>query len=236
MQKVVLLCFCLVVVVCLCMYSDSDSNSNLCTIEDPISYEDAVSKNNDVASASTKNPPVAPEVKKENVSGEHYLTEIENQVMDLINKERLSLGLMELEFDPRLQNAARIRSKELCQDEAMRKKKLSHTRPDGRGWETVLIEDIPISGLIEAGEILARESTSNGGGENQSHIPAKDWFLLWKSSKPHYDTITWPEAQKVGVGIYYEIDNGEYYTNATVLFGRFHPEELNQSVQNPCPK
>ena len=171
-------------------------------------------------------PAADPQTTKETVSGEGFLTEIENQVMNLINQERLSLGLTELEFDPMLQNGARIRSKELCQQ--MSDQKLSHSRPDGSSWSTVLTRDIPVQGLTEAGEILAREKTTNGGGSSQEAIPAKDWFLLWKASQPHYDTITWPEAEKMGVGIYYEIRNGEYYTNATVLFGIYRddlPEE-----------
>lgn len=164
-------------------------------------------------------PAASPEETKSAVSGDNFLTDIENQVMDLINAERRSLGLQELEYDPALQNAARIRSKELCQSEEMQTKKLSHIRPDGSPWHTVLTKDIPIPNMKAAGEILARERTTNGNGADQDPIPAKDWFLLWKSSKSHYDNITWPEAQKIGVGVYYEVRDGEYYTNATVLFG-----------------
>ncbi|MBQ8599139.1 MAG: CAP domain-containing protein [Oscillospiraceae bacterium] len=142
--------------------------------------------------------------------------------MNLINQERLSLGLTELEFDPMLQNTARIRSKELCQQ--MSDQDLSHMRPDGSSWSTVLTRDIPIQNLIGAGEILAREKTTDGGGSTQEPIPAKDWFLLWKASQPHYDNITWPEAEKIGVGIYYELRDGEYYTNATVHFGIYADE------------
>ncbi len=167
-------------------------------------------------------PAADPQTTKETVSGEGFLTEIENQVMNLINQERLSLGLTELEFDPMLQNGARIRCKELCQQ--MSDQKLSHSRPDGSNWSTVLTRDIPVQGLTEAGEILAREKTTDGDGSTQEAIPAKDWFLLWKASQPHYDTITWPEAEKMGVGIYYEIRNGEYYTNAAVLFGIYRDD------------
>lgn len=173
-------------------------------------------------------PANSPEKTKDEVTGDNFLTDIENQVMDLINSERRSLGLTELEFDPALQNAARIRSKELCQSEEMQKKKLSHIRPDGSPWHTVLTKDIPIANLKAAGEILARERTTNGGGADQEPIPAKDWFLLWKSSKSHYDNITWPEAQKIGVGIYYEVRDGEYYTNATVLFGIYSSPSASQ--------
>lgn len=174
-------------------------------------------------------PAADPQTTKETVSGEGFLTEVENQVLNLINQERLSLGLAELEFDPMLQNGARIRSKELCQQ--MSDQKLSHTRPDGSLWSTVLTRDIPVKGLVEAGEILAREKTTDGGGSTQEAIPAKDWFLLWKASAPHYDTITWPEAQSMGVGIYYEIRNGEYYTNATVLFGIYNKDVPAESAQ-----
>lgn len=174
-----------------------------------------------------------PETTKATISGEGFLTEIENQVLNMINQERISLGLTELEFDPILQNTARIRSKELCQDENMQNQTLSHTRPDGSQWHTVMTQDIPVPNLVGAGEILAREKTTNGKGTSQEPIPAKDWFLLWKASQPHYDTITWPEAEKIGVGIYYEIRNGEYYTNATVHFGIYSENIIiSNSEQN----
>ena len=178
---------------------------------------DAATTPQHVLEPPAETPAADPQTTKETVSGEGFLTEVENQVLNLINQERLSLGLAELEFDPMLQNGARIRSKELCQQ--MSDQKLSHTRPDGSLWSTVLTRDIPVKGLVEAGEILAREKTTDGGGAAQEPIPAKDWFLLWKSSQSHYDNITWPEAEKFGVGIYYEIREGEYYTNATVHFG-----------------
>lgn len=186
--------------------------------------------------------PRSPQSTKEAVSGEGFLTEIENQVLDLINKERRSLGLGELSYDPRLQNAARIRSKELCQDPEMRQGALAHVRPDGRPWQTVLMEDIPIEDLAEAGEILARENSGEQGRSRVDPIPAKDWFLLWKASPPHYDTITWPEAESVGVGIYYEMEDGAYYTNATVLFTRSlnlqeqEELELDQAKQTAGPR
>ena len=85
--------------------------------------------------------------------------------------------------------------------------------------------------LIGAGEILAREKTTDGGGATQEPIPAKDWFLLWKSSQSHYDNITWPEAERMGVGIYFEIRNGEYYTNATVHFGIYANEPLPEAAK-----
>lgn len=166
-----------------------------------------------------ESPASDPNTTKEAISGDGFLTDIENQIMNLINQERASLGLRELEYDPMLQNTARIRSKELCQQ--MSDETLSHSRPDGSSWSTVLTRDIPIPYLQAAGEILAREKTSNGNGSVQEPIPAKDWFLLWKASEPHYDNITWPEAERFGVGIYYEVRDGEYYTNATVHFGIF---------------
>ncbi len=176
-----------------------------------------VAPENSVLGPPAETPVSDPETTKQAISGDGFLTEIENQVLDLINEERLSLGLSALEFDPKLQNSARLRSKELCQH--LSDQKLSHVRPDGSSWSTALTNDIAIKGLVEAGEILAREKTVDGSLDVTEHIPAKDWFLLWKASQPHYDTITWPEAQKIGVGIYYEVREGEYYTNATVHFG-----------------
>lgn len=207
-----------------CKQNNPNLPEEAATAVSPPAQEQAESKpvgdnaqNAEILEAPAENPASDPQTTKETVSGEGFLTDIENQVMNLINQERLSLGLAELEYDPMLQNTARIRSKELCQQ--MSDQTLSHTRPDGNSWSTVMTRDIPIQNLIGAGEILAREKTTDGGGAAQKPIPAKDWFLLWKSSQSHYDNITWPEAEKVGVGIYFEIRDGEYYTNATVHFG-----------------
>ncbi len=185
-------------------------------------------QNAEILEPPAESPAADPQTTKENVSGDGFLIDIESQVMNLINQERMSLGLTELEYDPMLQNTARIRSKELCQQ--MSDQTLSHERPDGNSWSTVMTRDIPIQNLIGAGEILAREKTTDGGGEAQEPIPAKDWFLLWKSSQSHYDNITWPEAEKVGVGIYFEIRDGEYYTNATVHFGIYADEILPEAA------
>ncbi len=216
----------LLLVCCACSQQNTNHTNNICEPAKVVSpnTQDAMEEQSpsDPQTDSQPAPDIPgadPGITKDAVSGDGFLTENENQLMNLINKERLSLGLNELEYDPMLHNTARIRSKELCQDENMQTQELSHTRPDGSVWSTVLTRDIPIPNLVEAGEILAREKTTNGDGCTQEPIPAKDWFLLWKASQPHYDTITWPEAQTIGVGIYYEIRNGEYYTNATVHFG-----------------
>lgn len=207
-----------------CEQSNPNLPNEAATAVSPPAQEQTASKpvgdiaqNAELLEPPAETPAADPQTTKETVSGEGFLTEIENQIMNLINQERLSLGLTELEYDPMLQNTARIRSKELCQQ--MSDQTLSHSRPDGSSWSTVMTRDIPIQNLMGAGEILAREKTTDGGGATQEPIPAKDWFLLWKSSQSHYDNITWPEAEKFGVGIYYEIREGEYYTNATVHFG-----------------
>lgn len=186
-------------------------------------------QNAEILEPPAESPAADPQTTKESVSGDGFLIDIETQVMNLINQERLSLGLTELEYDPMLQNTARIRSKELCQQ--MSDQTLAHERPDGNSWSTVMTRDIPIQNLIGAGEILAREKTTDGGGATQEPIPAKDWFLLWKSSQSHYDNITWPEAERMGVGIYFEIRNGEYYTNATVHFGIYANEPLPEAAK-----
>ena len=220
------------VLLCACQTEESkvcDEPEKATSSRPPVEVAaDAATTPQHVLEPPAETPAADPQTTKETVSGEGFLTEVENQVLNLINQERLSLGLAELEFDPMLQNGARIRSKELCQQ--MSDQKLSHTRPDGNLWSTVLTRDIPVKGLVEAGEILAREKTTDGGGSTQEAIPAKDWFLLWKASAPHYDTITWPEAQSMGVGIYYEIRNGEYYTNATVLFGIYAEDIPTESA------
>lgn len=139
-----------------------------------------------------------------------YLSDTEQIVINKINEERLALGLNALQYDPNLQTAARIRSKELCETNTW-----AHTRPNGDEWFTVVDVDVPIS-YIAAGENLAMFSSDNPN--ETTHKSGAYWFRQWKNSPSHYENIIRAEYTHVGVGIYYKKVNGVTYAYATTIF------------------
>ena len=148
--------------------------------------------------------------KKASASGKNFLSDIESEVLALQNQERARQGLPALQYDPELQNAARIRSRELCQAGVF-----AHTRPDGRQWNTVLIEDVPYD-YLSAGENLAIvEST-----DPNIDLPEDPdfWVDGWIDSPPHYKNMIRAEYNRAGVGIYKVVRNGETCAIATTIF------------------
>ena len=82
------------------------------------------------------------------VSGMNFRSEVEKDLLALINEEREAEGLDPVKMDGDLQSAARIRSRELCKTGHW-----DHTRPNGDSWSTVITEDVPIK-FAAAGENL----------------------------------------------------------------------------------
>ena len=149
-------------------------------------------------------------VKKASASGKNFLSDIESEVLALQNQERARLGIPALQYDPELQNAARIRSRELCQAGVF-----AHTRPDGRQWNTVLIEDVPYD-YLSAGENLAIVESSDPNID----LPEDPdfWVDGWINSPSHYKNMIRAEYNRAGVGIYKVVRNGETCAIATTIF------------------
>ncbi|RKJ57534.1 CAP domain-containing protein [bacterium 1XD42-1] len=143
-------------------------------------------------------------------SGKNFLSDIESEVLALQNQERARLGLPELQYDPELHNAARIRSRELCQAGVF-----AHTRPDGRQWNTVLIEDVPYD-YLSAGENLAIVESSDPNID----LPEDPdfWVDGWINSPSHYKNMVRAEYNRAAVGIYKVVRNGETCAIATTVF------------------
>ncbi len=117
------------------------------------------------------------------VTGNYQFSEYIRQVVNLVNKERAKIGLSALTSDSAsLMNAANVRAKE--QSELF-----SHTRPDGRSWESVLSQyGIPYRS--------AGENVAFGQSTPIEVVGA------WMNSEGHRANILSGNFSKIGVGVY----------------------------------
>lgn len=150
------------------------------------------------------------------VDNDFFLTSVENAVLDLQNQERIKQGFAPLEMDENLRTSARIRSEELYRTDTF-----AHDRPDGRHWETVLYEDVPIVFTI-AGENLAMKQyiLKPGSDDGQS---AQFWFSRWFNSPTHYENMIREEFTHAGVGVYYIRKGDKVFAYATTHYARYDP-------------
>lgn len=142
---------------------------------------------------------------------DEFLTSVERQIVDLVNEEREANDLEPLLFSGTLRTAARVRSKELLLNDHF-----AHTRPDGRGWETVFSDAVPMAYRM-AGENLATVTMEKG----YKAFTARDWMQLWLESPTHYENIIRPEFTHIGVGVYFEWRDNVYVAYATQLFATY---------------
>lgn len=148
------------------------------------------------------------------VDNEDFLANVEMKVLELQNEERVKKGLPELQYDKNLSTSARIRSRELCATQTF-----AHTRPDGRDWETVLYEDVPVI-FAKAGENLAMSQYTVKPGHDKGK-DASFWVGKWKDSPTHYENMIRPQFTHAGVGIYYVKDGGVTYAYATTHYATY---------------
>ncbi len=148
-----------------------------------------------------------------NLNSAHFLSGDEQEVIDIINNERLKAGLNELMVDESLSKAARIRSYELVKNDMF-----DHVRPDGRAWNTVLTEDVPTDFRIR-GENLATAYYT--GYDKVVHQTPQQWYDQWEASPGHYENMMRDSYDFIGVGIYYTYHDGDYTAVATTLFGAY---------------
>lgn len=122
-----------------------------------------------------------------------------NDIYELINSERTSLGLSALTYDETLEEVAYYHSTDMAD-----RNYLDHVSPDGTGLELRLDN----AGIVyaAAGENLASGFTT-----------AQAAFNAWKNSPSHYDNIINPLFTKVGLGYFAGGENGTYWT--LVLIG-----------------
>lgn len=145
--------------------------------------------------------------------GIEFLSGDESAVLEKINQLRQSLGLSSLVYDSSLQQAARIRSQEMCVNNYF-----AHSRPDGSSWQTVVDQDVPIAYRI-VGENLAAVNTNDPAAQS---VSSSQWLEMWRNSSSHYATMTDGRYTHAGVGICYTVDSdGLFRIYATVLFCQY---------------
>lgn len=123
------------------------------------------------------------------IQSENTYTDLINEVYEITNNYRSSVGVSSLTLDSSLVEAANIRAKELSDS-------FSHTRPNGSSCFTVLSE-LGIS-YGTAGENIAA-----GYSSSQSVMEG------WRSSSGHYQNIISSKFKKIGIGV--NIINNQYY-------------------------
>lgn len=123
------------------------------------------------------------------IQSENTYTDLINEVYEITNNYRSSVGVSSLTLDSSLVEAASIRAKELSNS-------FSHTRPNGSSCFTVLSE-LGIS-YGTAGENIAA-----GYSSSQSVMEG------WRSSSGHYQNIIFSKFKKIGIGV--NIINNQYY-------------------------
>ncbi len=131
----------------------------------------------------TATPTVAPEDTTEATFAE--------QVVALVNKERVKAGLNEVTLDKTIESAALIRAKEIVQS-------FSHTRPNGSNFSTVLKEQ----GI-----------TYRGAGENIAWGQTSPEAVMeaWMNSEGHRANILNRNFTKIGVGHYQNAKGTNYW-------------------------
>lgn len=141
-----------------------------------------------------------------------FLPNSEEAIISVINTHRMENGLNAVKFNQKLQQAARIRSKEMFDNDYFQ-----HQRPDGKRWYNVLNKDVPFE-YLSAGENIAVMYTEVK--YITSPFPAEEWYKCWEQSPTHYETMMDPTFTYVGAGVYSGIIDGQYYSYATTIFVR----------------
>lgn len=144
------------------------------------------------------------------VTGMNFRSEVEKDLLKLINEEREAKGLDPVKMDDDLQSAARIRSRELCKTGHW-----DHTRPNGDSWSTVITDDVPVK-YVAAGENLCM--TEYNDPDEDSAYSADFYMDRWLNSPSHYDNIIRPNFTHVGIGVYVTERNGVTKGYATTIF------------------
>lgn len=116
----------------------------------------------------------------------------EQQVIDLVNKERAKAGLSALKLDKNVAKAALVRAKET-------EKSFSHTRPNGSKFSTALTE----SGV-----------SFRGAGENIAwgQKTPQEVMKGWMNSDGHRANILNKNFTTIGVGYYKNAYGVNYWT------------------------
>lgn len=105
-----------------------------------------------------------------------------DQILELVNQERIKAGLHPLQFDSRLQKAARVRAEELVEN-------FSHVRPDGSTVFSIF-DEMNLSNVYRAENIADGQET------------AEAVVASWLKSPNHRKNIMGKNYHYMGIGHY----------------------------------
>ena len=118
------------------------------------------------------------------------------EIIDLVNAERIKAGVQPLEAHPALMSGAEVRAYEL-------KSNFSHTRPDGTDCFTAI-----------EGQLFARLGENIG----QGYLDGQKAMVGWMNSPGHRANILNPRFRYIGVGVdlnhqgYVQMFGGELFS------------------------
>ena len=121
---------------------------------------------------------------------------VETDFLDLLNKERASLGLSQVVLNAELTQAAYLHSQDMAQ-----KNYLSHTSQDGTTFVQRII-NAKYTNYISLAENIAYHS---GATPDANKV-----FQMWKGSPGHYTNMK-SSNNEIGLGVYV-YNNKVYYT------------------------
>ncbi len=119
---------------------------------------------------------------------QHYLSDYEQQVIELVNQERAKEQLSPLQPDASLAEAARVRAKEIASA-------WGHDRPNGTSF----------SSTIKRSYCIACENIAAGQRTPESVVKG------WMNSPGHRKNIMNPKLTHIGVGCYYDSESKYKY-------------------------
>ncbi|MDR1084611.1 MAG: CAP domain-containing protein [Deltaproteobacteria bacterium] len=120
------------------------------------------------------------------------LIRFRKQVCEIVNAVRQKAGLNPVAWSDEAARAAQIRAREIEQ-------KLSHTRPSGRSWSTVVTDE----------KIAAAGSGENiAAGQRDPRKVMNDWL----SSREHRTNILKRDFNRLGVGLFISPDGRLFWT------------------------
>lgn len=124
--------------------------------------------------------------------GASFDSDLADKVLNLVNVERINLGLDPLVKDAMLEQTAAVRCEEMFENSYF-----EHTRPDGTKWYTA---------IEETGYKYQTIMENIQMGSNKT-VTAQDVFDCWKNSPSHYEAMISPDVTHSGVAVYVR-DNG----------------------------
>ena len=190
--------------------ASSKPASSVAASSKPASSAAASSKPTSSAAASSKPASSAAASSKAPSSSDGgFYSGIEKEILTQLNDLRASLGLPALKSHSQLTEGARIRAKEMFDNNYF-----AHSRPDGSNWDTVFTKDVPLSGYRYLGENLAKTVGMN---------PDASYMMdMWINSQGHYENMVRDVYTHVGIGVYAANVPGKGMTTYAVQeFGTF---------------